>query len=69
MEPEKLKGIIRSYIEAINKNDPRALDGFFAPNLRTHTLPTGYPRGTEGLKTLISTYQKAFTNFKLKVDD
>ena len=69
-EAEENKALVRCYFEEVlSKGNVDAVDEFMAPNYVDHSIPSGLPPGTEGLKQTISTYRTAFPDLKATLDD
>ena len=67
---EKNKALVRCYFEEVwSKGKAAAVDEFMAPNYVDHSIPSGLPPGTEGLKQATITYRTAFPYLKATLDD
>jgi predicted ester cyclase len=67
---EKNKALVRCYFEEVwSKGKAAAVDEFMAPNYVDHSIPSGLPPGTEGLKQGITTFHTAFPNVQATLDD
>jgi steroid delta-isomerase-like uncharacterized protein len=69
-EAEENKALVRCYFEEVlSKGNVDAVDEFMAPNYVDHSIPSGLPPGTEGLKQATTTYRTAFPDLKATLDD
>ena len=69
-EAEENKALVRCYFEEVlSKGNVDAVDEFMAPNYVDHSIPSGLPPGTEGLKQATITYRTAFPDLKATLDD
>ena len=69
-EAEENKALVRCYFEEVlSKGNVAAIDEFMAPNYVDHSIPSGLPPGTEGLKQATTTYRTAFPDLKATLDD
>ena len=68
-EAEENKALVRCYFEEVlSKGNVAAVDEFMAPNYVDHSIPSGLPPGTEGLKQATTTYRTAFPDLKATID-
>jgi steroid delta-isomerase-like uncharacterized protein len=63
------KAIARRGYEAINQNNPEALDEVAAPDLTDHDPAPGQAPGLEGVKQWFSSMHTAFPDFRMNVED
>jgi len=62
---EKNKALVRCYFEEVlSKGNVDAVDEFMAADYVDHSVPSGLPPGTEGLKQATTTYRTAFPDLK-----
>ena len=69
-EAEENKALVRCYFEEVfSKGNVAAVDEYVAPSYVDHSIPSGLPPGTEGLKQEITTYHTAFPDVKATLED
>jgi C-1 hydroxylase len=66
MSLEETKAIIRSHIEALNKQDLAYIDDFVAPDYVNHTRQF---QGQDGFKQFMTTHLKTFPDFHVTIED
>jgi steroid delta-isomerase-like uncharacterized protein len=67
---EKNKALVRCYFEEVlSKGNVDAVDEFMAADYVDHSVPSGLPPGTEGLKQATTTYRTAFPDLKATLED
>jgi steroid delta-isomerase-like uncharacterized protein len=67
---EKNKVLVRRFFEEVlSKGNVDAVDEFMAADYVDHSIPSGLPPGTEGLKQATTTYHTAFPDLKATLDD
>jgi predicted ester cyclase len=69
-EAEENKALVRCYFdEVLSKGNVDAVDEFMDADYVDHSIPSGLPPGTEGLKQATTTYRTAFPDLKATLDD
>ena len=69
-EAEENKALVRCYFEEVlSKGNVAAVDEFMDADYVDHSIPSGLPPGTEGLKQATTTYRTAFPDLKATLDD
>ena len=66
MSLEKNKAIIRSFIEAVNKQNLASLDDLMAPDFVEHTVQL---QGLEGAKQFLTSIYKGFPDWHETIED
>jgi predicted SnoaL-like aldol condensation-catalyzing enzyme len=67
---EKNKSLVRRFHEEVwSKGNVAAVDDFMAADYVEHSIPSGLPPGTEGLKQATTTYHTAFPDLKSTLED
>ena len=74
MSLEKNKAIIRSFYEALNKQDLSSLDDLVAPDYFDHTYQSregGYleEKGLKGIKQALTMFYKGFPDWHMTIED
>jgi steroid delta-isomerase-like uncharacterized protein len=59
----------RLHGELLASCDLAALDRFFAPDVVSHNMPPGFPPGIEGVRRFFATFQAAFPDLTVRVDE
>ncbi len=69
MSAEDNKALVRRYItEVWDRQNPRAVDAFLAPNYKRYRSPTAEPLTRDGQKRLLITFRAAFPDSQLTVE-
>ena len=66
MSFEENKAVVRSFLEALNKQNLLALDNFVAADYIDHTNQF---QGLENMKQAITTFYKGFPDFHVTIED
>jgi steroid delta-isomerase-like uncharacterized protein len=67
---ENNKALVRRYFEEVwDKGNVDAVDEFMATDYVDHSIPSGLPPGTEGLKQANTAYHTAFPDLKATLED
>jgi steroid delta-isomerase-like uncharacterized protein len=67
---ENNKALVRRFFEEVwNKGNVDAVDECMATDYVDHSIPSGLPPGTEGLKQANTTYHSAFPHLKATLED
>jgi hypothetical protein len=69
-EAEENKSLVRNLFEEVwSKGSMAAADDFVATDYVDHSIPSGLPPSTKGLKQEITTYHTAFRDVKATLED
>ena len=67
MDPREL--VERLHTELFASGDLSALERFFAPDVVSHNMPPGFPSGLAGVRRFFETFQAAFPDLAVRVDE
>ncbi len=67
MDPREL--IESLHAELFASRDLETLDRYFAPDVVSHDMPPGYPRGIEGVRQFFRTFQEAMPDVQVRVEE
>ena len=67
MGPREL--VERLHAELFASRDLEVLERFFAPDVVSHNMPPGFPSGVEGVRRFFETFQGAFPDAEVRIDE